>query len=147
MGGGSCRQVGALRSGNPRGHFQPRCRQPLFTIAEIADGNRPERVQKAALAQTGAVDSDKTQILADVGDVFAETSLTKDDDGMPCQALVDALVAMPERSWSEWDRGKALTPTRRRERAMQGFKSVGSALSRNSSFAPVSLNVLLTNAR
>ena len=113
MGGGSCRQVGALRSGNPKGHFQPRCRQPLFTIAGIADGNWPERVKKAALAQTGAVDGDKTQILADVGDVFAETSLTKDDDGMPCQALVDALVAMPDRLWSECDRGKALTdPTK-----------------------------------
>jgi hypothetical protein len=72
----------------------------------------------AALAQTGAVDSDKTQILADVGDVFAETSLTKDDDGMPCQALVDALVAMPDRSWSEWDRGKALTdPTKGKDDA------------------------------
>ena len=57
--------------------------------------------QEGSAGATGAVDSDKTQILADVGDVFAETSLTKDDDGMPCQALVDALVAMPDRSWSE----------------------------------------------
>jgi hypothetical protein len=48
-------------------------------------------------------------ILADVGDLFAEKSLTKDDDGMPRQALVDALVAMPDRSWSECNRGKALT--------------------------------------
>jgi Protein of unknown function (DUF3631) len=92
--------------------------RPLFTVAEIAGGNWPERVKKAALAQTGAVDSDETQILADVGDLFAEKSLTKDDDGMPCHTLVDALVAMPDRSWSECNRGKALTdPTKGEEDA------------------------------
>ena len=88
---------------------------PTTSVHDCRDRGRKlaGAVKKAALAQTGAVDSDKTQILADVGDVFAETSLTKDDDGMPCQALVDALVAMPDRSWSECNRGKALTdPTK-----------------------------------
>jgi putative DNA primase/helicase len=85
--------------------------RPLFTIAELAGDVWPERVRRAALAQTGASDDEayNIQLLVDIRDVFAEKGLTEDDVGMPSADLVAALVAMPERSWAECTRGKALT--------------------------------------
>jgi hypothetical protein len=85
--------------------------RPLFTIAELAGGGWPERVRRAALAQTGASDDEayNIQLLVDIRDVFAEKGLTEDVEGMPSADLVAALVAMPERSWGECNRGKALT--------------------------------------
>jgi putative DNA primase/helicase len=85
--------------------------RPLFSIAELAGGQWPERVKTAALAQTGATEDEaySTQLLMDIRDVFAEKRLAGDDDGIPSADLVAALVAMPERSWGECNRGKPLT--------------------------------------
>jgi putative DNA primase/helicase len=72
--------------------------RPLFTIAELAGGGWPERVRRAALAQTGASDDEayNIQLLVDIRDVFAEKGLTEDVDCADEKAEPGARVHVAE---------------------------------------------------
>jgi hypothetical protein len=84
--------------------------RPLFVIAAVAGGDWPRRVRKAALGPASAAEDEAygIQLLTDIRDIFAERGLG-DNDGMPSADLVAALIALPERSWGECNRGKAIT--------------------------------------
>jgi Protein of unknown function (DUF3631) len=71
----------------------------LIAIAEVAGGAWPQKAREAALALSGVAelnDSTRTQLLADIRAVFEE----KECDRLTSEALVAALVAMPDRPWA-----------------------------------------------
>jgi putative DNA primase/helicase len=79
--------------------------EPLFAIAELAGGDWPARARQAAVSLSGAQEKDDdslgTQLLADIREVFT-------DEQIASQALVERLVALEGRPWSEF--GKSLKP-------------------------------------
>jgi Protein of unknown function (DUF3631) len=80
----------------------------LIAIAEVAGGEWPQKAREAALALSGGAepdDSARTQLLADIRSVFEE----KECERITSEALVGALVAMPDKPWRECNRGKELT--------------------------------------
>jgi hypothetical protein len=83
--------------------------EPLIAIADIAGGAWPKLAREAALALSGAVDAEgegiRVQLLADIRDVFEDRSVDRISSG----DLVMALVALEERPWAEYSRGKPLT--------------------------------------
>jgi Protein of unknown function (DUF3631) len=83
------------------------CWRPLFAIADILGEDWPRRVREAAVTLSGLSDDDDDDIavhlLADLAMVFGKA------ERMASAAVVKALIAMPERPWSTFDRGKPLT--------------------------------------
>jgi len=84
---------------------------PLFSIAEVIGGDWP-RLVAASFQSLNVLDEDDDgigpMILADIRRVFDE----RHADRLHSATLVDALVEMEERPWSEWRHGKPLTGTR-----------------------------------
>jgi len=81
--------------------------EPLFAIADLAGDEWPKLARKAALALIGATDNDHgergTMMLGDLRDIFGEA------DKLASEVIVEKLVAMEDRPWPEWNRGKPLT--------------------------------------
>jgi len=82
---------------------------PLLAIAEAIGGTWPERARSAALALSGqeTLDSQSAgaQLLNDISAIFND-SITN----LGSQELCDRLVELEERPWSQWRRGRALSP-------------------------------------
>ncbi len=83
--------------------------QILFAIADLAEGSWPEKARKAALTLSGTVSEEDTaagvQLLADIKELFDE----KGTERLASTEIVEALVAMEERPWPEWQRGQPIT--------------------------------------
>jgi putative DNA primase/helicase len=83
------------------------CWRVLVAIADAAGGKWPERAREAALVLSGDnddVETAGTKLLADLRELFdAEVS-----EALFSQEIVDALVKLEDRPWSEW--GKAAKP-------------------------------------
>lgn len=83
---------------------------PLFSIASVLGGPWLDRATAAALALSGGdlaeTDSIKAQLLRDIQTVIMDLAGA---EGIWSQDLVDRLVSMEERPWSEWRNGKAMT--------------------------------------
>lgn len=81
---------------------------PLFSIADLAGGQWPEKVKSAYGVLTGSdddTDGDGLILLQDIRTIFdthGRNQLFSDD-------LVSALTALDERPWCEWNHGKTLT--------------------------------------
>lgn len=82
---------------------------PLLAIADAAGGEWPERARHAAKALTmvgaGEDQSNNILLLADVRNLFD----SRLEDKITTKELIDALVAIEERPWSEWCRGRPIT--------------------------------------
>ncbi len=92
--------------------------QPLFAIAELAQGSWPKRARAACStfmqdARTATMLSPGLQLLADIRPVFG------DKDRMLSEELVAALIADPENLWSE--RGPWALDVRRLARELQPY--------------------------
>jgi hypothetical protein len=83
--------------------------RPLLTIADLAGGNWPKWARAAALAVSadGSVDQDsmRTALLNDIRAYFR----SKGSDRASSDDLVNYLVALDDRPWSEMNRGKPMT--------------------------------------
>lgn len=81
----------------------------LVAIADLAGGEWPARARTAARALTGVREEADTslslQLLADLRDLFTEWH----EDKIPSQTIVDRLVRLPDRPWSDLGYGKCLT--------------------------------------
>lgn len=86
--------------------------EPLLAIADLAGGDWPNLARMAAVALSGGDDTDggslRTQLLADIRGVVMRRSA----DRISSEDLSAALVALEERPWSEYSRGKPLTKNR-----------------------------------
>ncbi len=82
--------------------------RPLLAIADLIGGSTPEAARKAALAFHRMAEDDETsaKLLADIRQVFEETQ----EDQIPSEKIVEALVKMEDRPWPEFNRGKPLSP-------------------------------------
>lgn len=82
--------------------------RPLLAIADLAGGNWPKLAQEAALALSGNVDEGENsaliQLLADLEELF------KNVERLSSAEIVKELGAMEDRPWSEWRKGKPITP-------------------------------------
>jgi len=83
--------------------------RPLVAIADAAGGEWPDRARKALtyLKTEDDKESAKIKLLADMWAIFDE----KQTDRLPTKDFVEALNGMEEGSWSDFNRGKGLTPT------------------------------------
>jgi Protein of unknown function (DUF3631)/Bifunctional DNA primase/polymerase, N-terminal len=83
---------------------------PLLAIADKAGGDWPERARQAAktLTVVGAGDdqSIRIQLLADFRMLFE----SRQDAKITTKDVIDGLVAIEERPWSVWHRGKPISP-------------------------------------
>ncbi|MGI9508543.1 MAG: DUF3631 domain-containing protein [Geminicoccaceae bacterium] len=79
----------------------------LLAVADAADGDWPTSAREAALALTDkqADDSIGVLLLQDIRSTFDERGA----DRLPSNDLTSALVALQDRPWSEWKKGKPLT--------------------------------------
>ena len=84
--------------------------RPLMALADLAAREWPQLARAAADALTGGRDADDssrgTMLLRDVRDVFAERGVAR----ISSADLVVALCRLDERPWSEWRRGRPITP-------------------------------------
>lgn len=83
--------------------------RPLFAIAAAAGGEWPDRAQKAALALAGETTEESSLGVTLIGDmmlIFKERQI----DELATSDLIAKLVKQEERPWSEWRRGKPITP-------------------------------------
>ncbi len=81
----------------------------LFAIAQVAEGPWPERAHAAALGLSGAEraeegDTHGEQLLSDIRSIFEELG-----SPLPAKTVLDRLLAMEERPWSEANHGRPLT--------------------------------------
>lgn len=83
--------------------------RPLLAIADLAGGAWPERAREAAthLSGTEAVteESAGVELLADLVQVFDQ----RGDNHLFTDDVVNALVALEDRPWREWKRGRPLS--------------------------------------
>ena len=82
--------------------------QPIFAIAETIGGSWPQRVRRAYATLAAAGDDDGTvgpTLLNDLREVFDSL----DRDVLHSERIVDELLGMEERPWSEWKHGRAMT--------------------------------------
>lgn len=81
--------------------------RPLFAIAQIAGGHWPKLVKDAALALNAENDDDsiRVRLLADVSAVFTAKCV----DRISSADLVNALNAIEDAPWSEYDHGKPIS--------------------------------------
>ena len=81
----------------------------LLAIADLAGESWPEKAREAALALSGAVSEEDNaagvQLLADIRGLFDK----KATERLASTEIVEALVAMEERPWPEWQRGQPIT--------------------------------------
>jgi len=79
--------------------------RPLLAIADLAGGDWPRRARDAAHLLSGEQDDSAVNVglLADIRGALG------DRDEMKSADLVAALVADPERPWTEWRGGKPMT--------------------------------------
>jgi putative DNA primase/helicase len=83
---------------------------PLFAIADTAGGQWPERARQAAktLTMVGADEDPSIRIilLTDIRNLFD----SRQDAKITTKELIDGLVAIEERPWLIWHRGKPISP-------------------------------------
>jgi hypothetical protein len=83
--------------------------RPLFAVAEIADGDWPQRAAVAFAKLTAKADMDAegigAMLLADIREIFARTKA----DPFPSAALAEALAEIEHRPWPEYSQGKPIT--------------------------------------
>jgi hypothetical protein len=86
------------------------CWRPLLAIADLAGGEWPARARAAAVSLSGEQTDEAigTELLADIRTIYDD----RDSERMSSTDLAAALVAMADRPWSEWSRGRALTAAR-----------------------------------
>jgi putative DNA primase/helicase len=88
------------------------CWRPLAAIADLAGGDWPTRARAAAVALSGGDVADDESItvglLADVRTIYD----VRDVDVLTSEDLTAALVAMTDRPWADWSRGRPLSPAR-----------------------------------
>ena len=86
--------------------------EPLFAIADLADGDWPERSRAAAVWIARGVDRDDDSIglrlLADLRVVFTE----KNVDRISTEKLIEALCEIEESPWATWHKGNPISPTK-----------------------------------
>jgi len=83
--------------------------RPLLAIADLCGGAWPRTARRIACAFsiTSTSDTIGVELLADVRSIFSERQITE----ITTNDLIDALVAMETRPWSEWGRlHKPITP-------------------------------------
>jgi hypothetical protein len=85
--------------------------EPLVAIADLADGEWPQRIREALVALASdardaeAAESRGTQLLADIRDAFDAFGPT-----VSGSALLDHLNTLEERGWGGWNEGQGLRP-------------------------------------
>jgi hypothetical protein len=82
--------------------------RPLLAIADLAGGEWPRRARQAALALSGAEDSQdgaREQLLGDIRDAFREREVKR----IFTEDLLADLCAREDRPWREWRHGNCLT--------------------------------------
>ncbi len=96
----------ALQSDRARGHWRP-----LVAIAQHVGGDWPERAARAAVELAGDVDTSEitVDLLSDIKDIFAADD---DPDVIASSALLEGLVALEDRPWKEWAKGRPLSGAR-----------------------------------
>jgi putative DNA primase/helicase len=84
--------------------------RPLLAIADAVGGEWPARARAAALELSGGASSDaeshRVRLLRDVRTIFQ----TNGWDRVASQALCDELAGIEEAPWSEWRKGKPISP-------------------------------------
>jgi putative DNA primase/helicase len=83
--------------------------EPLLAIAETAGGNWPTLARHAALVLSGREEDGGTvgnELLADIREIFETKRVNK----ISTADLIAELCADDEKSWSTYNRGKAITP-------------------------------------
>ncbi len=85
------------------------CWRPLLAIADAAGGAWPALAREAALALSGVDEDDDigSKLLLDIRAVFADEN---DPDVLGSTTIIEKLVAMEDRPWSEWSHGRPLSP-------------------------------------
>lgn len=85
--------------------------EPLLAIAELAGGTWPDRARKAAVALTGASEDEDVRmaLLEDIRTLLDDHADLAGDD-VSSTALQQALVALEDRPWPTWSKGRPLTP-------------------------------------
>lgn len=80
---------------------------PLLAIADLAGGEWPKSARNAMqeIEAGKEDDSARVMLLQDIQKIFKDRACEK----LSSQNLVDALVAIEDRPWSEWKRGKPLS--------------------------------------
>lgn len=84
--------------------------RPLLAIADQAGGTWPEQARSAARLLSGTAEADESAtvlLLEDVQSIFQRPG----SDQLPSATLIAELVAMEDRPWPEWNRGKELSAT------------------------------------
>ncbi len=81
----------------------------LLAVADAAGGEWPHRARQVALgsAALGGDTSARVSLLSDIRDIFEAKGMER----VYSQDLVDALVALEGRPWSEWRNGKPISAT------------------------------------
>jgi putative DNA primase/helicase len=81
--------------------------RPLLAIADLAGGDWPERARQVAVATSGDPDesSVRTQLLADIYDIFNEKGVEK----IFSEDICNDLATREDRPWPEWKNGRAIT--------------------------------------
>lgn len=85
--------------------------RPLFSIADLAGGNWPDRARRAAVLLSGvSVQSDDgsitIQLLADIRTVFGCRGISR----MHSEPLCEALSEMEDKPWGDWRNGLPISP-------------------------------------
>lgn len=91
---------------------------PLLAIADVVGGDWPDRARRAARhisgdgsAQDPADEGPGNLLLGDIRDMFADGTLVgghEGGDAVHTAELLQALLKLPERPWSEYRRGEGL---------------------------------------
>lgn len=82
----------------------------LLAVADAAGGEWPNRARQVALGSAAALGGDtsaRVSLLSDIRDIFEAKGMER----VYSQDLVDALVALEGRPWSEWRNGKPISAT------------------------------------
>ena len=84
--------------------------QPLFAIAELAGGEWTVHVRNAYMAITSTIEEEdtiSTMLLADIRLAFNQDG----HDRIFSERLIQGLIRMQDRPWSDWKHGKPITPS------------------------------------
>jgi len=87
------------------------CWRPLLAIADHVGGPWPTRAREAALALAGAADDEDvaTLLLGDLRDIFEAED---NPDVLASSVLIEQLVALEDRPWAEWSKGRPMSPAK-----------------------------------
>lgn len=83
--------------------------RPLLAIADAVGGEWPDRARKAALTLSGEAVEENHHGVTLIGDIMAIFNVRQVDE-LATSDLIAALVNLEERPWSEWRRGRQITP-------------------------------------